>query len=61
MEKRGRWDANQTVPDYYLQPSVPRVFVSLSVLHNTYIVRQAGLKAARKSLQDGGRVTSLSA
>lgn len=24
MEKRGRGDANQTVPDYYLQPSVPK-------------------------------------
>lgn len=59
MEKRGRGGENQTVPDYYLQPSVPQEFVSLSVLHSE--VRQAGLKAARKSLQDGGRLTSLSA
>lgn len=29
MEKRGRGDANQTVPDYRLQPSEPPEFVSL--------------------------------
>lgn len=46
MEKRGRGDEKQTVPDYYLQPSVPQEFVSLSVLHNAE--RQAGLKVARK-------------
>lgn len=35
--------------------------VRATVCAAQYIVRQAGLKAARKSLQDGGRVTSLSA